>query len=77
MRLLRKSSAVDELLYSVRNVEAVREQMLPIDGAFKMFTEVHRECNSLLSLEIQEQDDYWFNDIDEKIMSFKIRSTTG
>ena len=27
-RLLRKSSAMDELLYSVRNVEAVRKQML-------------------------------------------------
>ena len=27
-RLLRKSSAVNELLYSVRNVETVREQML-------------------------------------------------
>ena len=66
-----------QLLYSVRNVEAVREQILPIDGAFKMFIEVHRECNSLLSLEIQEQDDYWFDDIDEKIMLFKIRSTTG
>ena len=71
MRLLRKSNAVDELLYSVGNVEAVREQMLQIDGAFKMFIEVHREYNSLLPLEIQEQDDYWFDDIDEKIMSFK------
>ena len=35
-RLLRKSSAVDKLLYSVRNVEAVREQMLQTDGVFKM-----------------------------------------
>ena len=71
MRLTRKSSAMDELLYSVRNVEAVSEQMLQIDGAFKMFTEVHREYNSLLPLEIYEQDDYWFDDIDEKMMSFK------
>ena len=35
-RLRRKSSAVDEFLYSVRNVEAVREQMLQIDGMFKI-----------------------------------------
>ena len=42
-RLLRKSSAVDELLYSVRNVEAVREQMFEIDGVFKRLIEVHRE----------------------------------
>ena len=70
-RLLRKSRAVDEPLYSVRNVEAVREQMLQIDGVFKMLLEVHREYNFLLPLEMQEQDEDWFDDIDEKLMSFK------
>ena len=70
-RLLRKSRAVDEPLYSVRNVEAVREQMLQIDGVFKMLIEVHREYNLLLPLEMQEQDEDWFDDIDEKLMSFK------
>ena len=40
--LLSKSSAVDELLYSVRNVEAVREQILQIDEVFKMLIKVHR-----------------------------------
>ena len=69
-RLLRKSSEVDELLYSVRNNEAVREQMLQIDGVFKMFIEVHRKCNFLLPLEMQEQNKDWFDDIDEK-MPFK------
>ena len=34
-RIIRKSSAVDSLLYSSRNVEAVREQMLQIEGKFK------------------------------------------
>ena len=72
-RLLRKSSAVDELLYSVRNVEAVRKQMLQIDDVFKILIEVHREYNSLLPLEMQEQDEDWFDDIDEKMMSFKNR----
>ena len=41
-RLLRKSSALDELLYSVRNVEAVREHMLQLDGMLKILIEVHR-----------------------------------
>ena len=62
---------MDEVLHSVRNVEAVREQMLQIDGVFKMLIEVHREYNSLLPLEMQEQDEDWFDDIDEKMMSFK------
>ena len=46
-----------ELLYSVKNVEAVREQMLQIDGVFKILVEVHREYNSLLSLEMEESDE--------------------
>ena len=74
--LLSKSRAVDELLYSVRNVEAVREQILQIDGVFKMLIEVHREYNYLLLLEMQDQDKDWFDHIDEKNDS-KIRSATG
>ena len=46
-----------ELLYSIKNVEAVKEQMLQIDGVFKILVEVHREYNSLLSLEMEESDE--------------------
>ena len=37
-RIIRKSSAVDSLLYSSRNVEAVREQMLNIFSAVDLFS---------------------------------------
>ena len=53
-------------LYSVRNVEAIREQMHQIDGVFKMLIEVHREYNSSLPLEMQEQDGEWFDDRGKK-----------
>ena len=36
-----------------------------------MFIEVHREYNSLLPLEMQEQDEDRFDDINENITSFK------
>ena len=36
-----------------------------------MLIEVHREYNSLLPLEMQEQDEDWFDTADEKMMSFK------
>ena len=42
-RVLRKSSAVNKLLYSVRNVVAATDQMLQIDGVFKILIEVHRD----------------------------------
>ena len=45
--------------------------MLQIDKVFKMLIEVHREFNSSLPLEMQEQDEDSFDDTDEKMMSFK------
>ena len=72
-RLFRKSIALDELLYSIRNVEARREHMRQINGLFKILIEMRREYNSLLPLEGQEQDEDWFGDIDEKMMSFKCK----
>ena len=45
--------------------------MLQIDEVFKMLIEVHREHNSSLHLEMLEQDEDWFDDIDEKMMTFK------
>ena len=45
LRIIKKSSAVDELLYSSRNAEAVQEWMIQIDK-FKMLMELHKEYNS-------------------------------
>ena len=70
-RIIRKSSAVDSLLYSSRNVEAVREQMLQIHDMFKQMMEVHKEYNSLLPLEVQEDDEKWLDDIDADMLVFK------
>ena len=38
--------------------------------------EVHRKYNSLLPLEMQEQDEEWLDDINKRICRSKIRSTT-
>ena len=70
-RIIRKSSAVDSLLYSSRNVEAVREQILQIDDMFKQMMEVHKEYNSLLPLEVKEDDEKWFDNIDADMLAFK------
>ena len=69
-KIIRKSSTVDSLLYSSRNVETVREQMLQID-MFKQVMDVHKEYNSLLPLEAQEGDKKWFDDIDADRLVFK------
>ena len=70
-RIIKKLSALDELWYLSRNVEAVREQMIQIDNKFKMLMEVHKEYNSLLPLKMQEEHEEWFGDVDEDMLSFK------
>ena len=46
--------------------------MLQIDGILKVLIEMHKEYNSLLSLEMQEQDEDCFDATDKKkMMSFK------
>ena len=42
---------MDDLLYSPKHVEVVREQMLQADDLFKMVTEVHKEYTDLLPVE--------------------------
>ena len=70
-RLIRKSNAVNDLLYSPRNVEAVRKQMLQADDLFKMVTEVHKEYNALLTVEQQDKDEDWFDEIGASMLQFK------
>ena len=53
-RIIKKLSAVYELLYLSRNVEKIREQMTQIDDKYKMLMEVHKEYYSFLPLEVQE-----------------------
>ena len=69
-RIIRKSSTVDSSLYSSRNVETVREQILQIDGMFKRLIDMPKEYNSLLPLETQENKK-GFDDIDTDMLVFK------
>ena len=69
-RIITKSSSVESLLYSSRNVETVRQQILQID-MFKQLMDVHKEYNFLLPLEAQEDDKKWFDDIDADMLVFK------
>ena len=56
-----QSSQLDNhLLYSSKNVDVVKEQMLQVDDIFKMVTEVHNEYNVLLPVEQQEQNEDCF-----------------
>ena len=66
-KMIRKSSAVEGMLYSFKNLESVRDQMQQPDDIFKMF-EVH---NSMLQPDAQETDKERFDDVEHNPCAFK------
>ena len=70
-RLQRKSSAIEDLLFSIRNLVAVEEKLAQFNDLFKMLLGVHEEYNALLEDEERAIDDDWFNDLDNQICTFK------
>ena len=62
-RVIRKSSEIDELMYSFQNGIAVKEELQQLNDMFKVLVEIHEELESI--------DELWFEDIDQKVFSFK------
>ena len=69
----RKTNTVQDMLYSFKNTEAVREQLHQFDDIFKMMLDVQKSYNSLLPPAEQQRDEEWFDDLDHNVCSFKQR----
>ena len=69
----RKTNTVQDMLYSFKNTEAVREQLHQFDDIFKMMLDVQKSYNSLLPPAEQQRDEEWFDDLDRNICSLKQR----
>ena len=72
-KMTRKTSTVEDMLYSFKNTEAVREQLHQFDDIFKMMLDVQKSYNSLLPPAEQQRDEEWFDDLDHNVCSFKQR----
>ena len=70
-RLLRLSGAVEDLMYSSKNQVAVEEEMAQFNFVFKELHQVHQEYQSLLSEMEKGDDEDWFEEVDEKVFTFK------
>ena len=57
---MRKSSIIDDLLYSKQNLTVVKKNLGQFDDAFKLLAEVQKYT-----------DNQWFEDVDEMLFSFK------
>ena len=57
----RSLSVVQDLIYSCRKMIAVEEEMLQLNGIFKLLMTLHREYGVSLSDEQQMENDNWFD----------------
>ena len=67
-RLLGKSSEIDDLIYSYQNSITVKEELAQLNDLFKMLVDIHEEFEQI---DKEYTDNIWFDDIDQKMLSFK------
>ena len=67
-RLLRKSREIDDLTYSYQNSITVKEELAELNDMFKMLVGIHEEFEQI---DKEYTDNIWFDDIDQKVFSFK------
>ena len=67
-RLLKKSSEIDDLMYSYHNSITVKEELAQLNDMFKMLVDIHKGFGKI---DKEYIDDPWLDDIDQKVFSFK------
>ena len=70
-RSQRKSSTIEDLLFSKRNMVTGEEELAQFNDLFKMLLGIHAEYNALPENEERATDDDWFDDLDSQVCAFK------
>ena len=65
--MIRKSSEIDDLMYSFQNGIAVKEELQQLNDMVKMLVEIHEKLENIND---QYTDKLWFGDVDQKVLSF-------
>ena len=76
-KLLRRSSMMDEMVYSWVNATAIREEMDQFNDTIKLFMSAHEEYQSLLTDEEQAADSEWYDQFDEKVLVLNTKWSSG
>ena len=66
--LLRKSSEIDDVMYSYQNSVTVKEELAQMNDLCKMVVDIHGDFEEL---DKEYTDGIWFGDIYQKVFSFK------
>ena len=71
LRLQRKSENIKILMKNKFNVMAVSEEFKQYDDLLKLFSGVQSEYHRKLDDDQQKADDFWFDEVHQKIFTFK------
>ena len=67
-RTIIKSSEIDDLMYSHQSSITVNEELAQLNDMFRMLVGIHEEQQKI---DEEYDDEIWFDDMDQKIFSFK------
>ena len=70
-RLVRQSGPIEDLMYSSKNYVTLEEALARFDYIFKQLLLVYQEYHSVLRDDEKLADERWFEEVDERIFTFK------
>ena len=70
-RLVQQSGPIEDLMYSSKNYVTLEEALARLDYIFKQLLLVYQEYHSLLRDDEKLADERWFEEVDERIFTFK------
>ena len=75
-RIQRSWNTIEELQLSERNMAPVQQELAQFNDVYKLFVNLHEELNPMLEDSERAADDEWFEDIDERVCTFKSKTHT-
>ena len=61
-------------MYSHQNSITVKEELAQLNDMFRMLVDIHEEQEEI---DAEYDDEIWFDDLDQKVFSFKQEVTIG
>ena len=68
LRVIRKSSEINDLLYSYQNSTTVKEELAQLNNIYNLIVEINDE---MTETDVNYSVERWFAEINEKVFSFK------
>ena len=67
-RIIRKSSEMNDLLYTYQNATTVKEELAQLNDIYKLIVHISDE---MTEIDVNYSEELWFAKIEEKVFSFK------